>query len=199
MINTNKKGFTLIELLVVIAILAILATVVVVVINPAELLKQSRDSTRISDLATINSALALYLADVANPDLDTSNPGGLNGGTFTCGTNTSCTASGTAFMANACGVRITSTTVDGTGWVAVNFTTTTSGSSLPKLPMDPVNSATFFYAYSCSTTNLTYELNAKMESTKYATTAATEVVSNARDGGNQSAWYEIGSDPALDL
>ena len=194
----SKKGFTLIELLVVIAILAILATVVVVVLNPAELLKQSRDSARVSDFAALNSALSLYLADVANPDLDTGNPGGLNGGTFTCGTGTSCTASGTSAMASTtCGVRITSTTVDGTGWVAVNFTTSTSGSPLAKLPIDPVNSASFFYAYSCSNTNLTYELNAKMESVKYGTTSATEVVT--RDGGNNTQWYEIGNDPALDL
>src|SRR5574343_2101828 len=62
--NMLKKGFTLIELLVVIAILAILATVIVVIINPGELLKQARDTTRISDLAALNSAIALYLSDV---------------------------------------------------------------------------------------------------------------------------------------
>jgi len=57
------RGFTLIELLVVIAILAVLAVAVVVVLNPAELIKQARDTTRISDLAALNSAISLYLAD----------------------------------------------------------------------------------------------------------------------------------------
>ena len=50
-----KKGFTLIELLIVIAILAVLGVTVTLVLNPAELLRQGRDSTRISDLSSINS------------------------------------------------------------------------------------------------------------------------------------------------
>ena len=57
-----KKGFTLIELLIVIAILAILATTVVLVLNPAQILAQARDAQRISDLSSIKSAIALYLA-----------------------------------------------------------------------------------------------------------------------------------------
>jgi len=58
-----KKGFTLIELLVVIAIVAVLATAVVVILNPAQLVRQGRDANRISDLAAIHSALALYLSE----------------------------------------------------------------------------------------------------------------------------------------
>src|ERR1700733_4058065 len=59
-----RRAFTLIELLVVIAIIAVLAVVVILTLNPAELLKQSRDANRISDIATINQSLALYLEDV---------------------------------------------------------------------------------------------------------------------------------------
>jgi prepilin-type N-terminal cleavage/methylation domain-containing protein len=58
-----RRGFTLIELLVVIAIIAILAVVVVLTLNPAELLRQSRDSNRVSDMATLTSALNLYNTD----------------------------------------------------------------------------------------------------------------------------------------
>ncbi|KKW47096.1 MAG: hypothetical protein UY99_C0042G0007, partial [Parcubacteria group bacterium GW2011_GWA1_59_11] len=43
-----RSSFTLIELLVVIAIVAILSAVVIITLNPAELLKQSRDSNRLS-------------------------------------------------------------------------------------------------------------------------------------------------------
>src|ERR1039458_7608646 len=58
-----RKGFTLIELLVVIAIIAILAVVVVLTLNPAELLRQSRDANRVSDLATLNAAINIYNTD----------------------------------------------------------------------------------------------------------------------------------------
>ncbi len=61
-----KKGFTLIELLVVIAIIAILSVVVILTLNPAELLRQSRDSNRISDLSVTKSAIAFYLASVSS-------------------------------------------------------------------------------------------------------------------------------------
>ena len=61
----KKKGFTLIELLVVIAIIAILSVVVVITLNPSEMLRRSRDSNRISDFATIKSAINLYLQDLS--------------------------------------------------------------------------------------------------------------------------------------
>src|ERR1700689_3722601 len=58
-----RKAFTLIELLVVIAIIAILSVVVILTLNPAQLLMQSRDSNRVSDLATMNTALGIYAAE----------------------------------------------------------------------------------------------------------------------------------------
>src|SRR5271154_4705198 len=63
--SKNRSGFTLIELLVVIAIIAILAVVVILTLNPAELLRQARDSNRVSDFATLKSSIGLYAADVA--------------------------------------------------------------------------------------------------------------------------------------
>ncbi len=53
----RKKGFTLIELLIVIGIIGILAAAVIVVLNPAELLAQARDGTRLSDIDSANSAI----------------------------------------------------------------------------------------------------------------------------------------------
>jgi prepilin-type N-terminal cleavage/methylation domain-containing protein len=51
----RPTGFTLIELLVVIAIIAILAVVVVLTLNPVQLLAESRDANRVSDMATLQS------------------------------------------------------------------------------------------------------------------------------------------------
>ncbi len=174
----SKKGFTLVELLVVIAILAVLAVAVVVVLNPAELLKQARDSTRISDMAALNSAVALYFADVA-PSSQTA--------TVRCTVGTTFPGGGTACVLSA------STSVDGTGWISTNFSSISSGSPLARLPLDPVNSGSLFYAAKVSTTVGAYELNANMESVKYSSTSASEVVSANKDGGNVAGWYEVGS------
>ena len=63
--SSFSRGFTLIELLVVIAIIAILAVVVVLTLNPAEMMREARDSNRLSDLATLQSAINLYNTDAA--------------------------------------------------------------------------------------------------------------------------------------
>ncbi len=64
-----QNGFTLIELLVVIAIIGILAAVVFANLSSAR--TQSRDKARVSDLKTIELALALYREK--NGDYPTSN------------------------------------------------------------------------------------------------------------------------------
>ncbi|MCL5006914.1 MAG: prepilin-type N-terminal cleavage/methylation domain-containing protein, partial [Patescibacteria group bacterium] len=64
--------FTLIELLISIAVIGILAAVVVVVLNPAQLLAESRDSRRIQDLGNLNNAIGMYLTE-GNTSLGQSN------------------------------------------------------------------------------------------------------------------------------
>ena len=51
----------MIELIIVITILVLLGVVVIVLIDPAEILAQSRDSQRISDMASIKGATQLVL------------------------------------------------------------------------------------------------------------------------------------------
>ena len=140
---SSRKAFTLIELLVVIAIIAVLAVVVVLVLNPQELLRQGRDSQRMSDMQTITSALNLYNED----------QGGTNGyslgttgvaylslpdptATTTAGTN----CAGLGFSGNYhCPASSTYRNVNGNGWIPVDLASTTGGSPLSTLPIDPIN------------------------------------------------------------
>ncbi len=162
-----RRAFTLIELLVVIAIIAILAVVVVLVLNPAQLLAQSRDANRVSDMATLNSAVSLYQADGGSLGASTSTS------TFLSlpDTSTSCTNIG--FPSGfSCVSSTASRNTDGSGWIPLDFKTISSGSPLGSLPMDPVNSSSSGLYYSYATNGTQYELIAGAESKKYRNTVA---------------------------
>ena len=185
-----KKGFTLIELLIVIAILAILGSAVVVVLNPAEILAQTRDGTRISDLNTLRNAINTYLVNTTESPLNLGTCTGVGRGTA-AGTTPFVIGTGTVV------VPANPTLITNAGWIDVTFTSVSGGSPISALPLDPTNSTTYFYAYMCAesiSTGYVFELNAKMESTKFAGKMA-----NAVDGGNNASWYEMGTDPGLDL
>ncbi len=191
----QKKGFTLIELLVVIAILAILSVVVILTINPAQMLRQARDSQRVSDMATLKSAISLYLVDQTSPIMGTSTwcyMSSATAATTTAGCggrmSTSNTTNVTTSAANAA-----STT--GGGWIPINFGAISSGSPVGSLPIDPVNNATYFYSYAVNSTTLQFEIDADMESTRYAASGTSDVEST--DGGSSSSVYETGSNLGL--
>jgi prepilin-type N-terminal cleavage/methylation domain-containing protein len=178
--KVSKRGFTLIELLVVIGILAILTAAVVLVLNPAELLRQSRDAQRLSDFDALRSAINLYLSTVPTPVMAS--------GTTACyymvGT--------TPARYNTCtATNNTSTAINGSGWVPINFNdmaTTSVGLSVPlsTLPTDPVNSAPYFYSGDFDGTKNNYELDSVLESAKYQGKMLT-------DGGSSSTLYEVGN------
>ncbi|HMB17540.1 MAG TPA: type II secretion system protein [Candidatus Paceibacterota bacterium] len=179
----ESKGFTLIELLVVIAILAVLAVAVTLILNPAQLVRQGRDSTRMSDLAAVHRAIGLYLADRQEV-------------TFSDVTN--CTAGGTAPTSGSC-TEIATTTVDSNGWVPIDFTAMSTGAPLSRLPLDPVNSTDHFYVFD-SNEDEEYELNAAMESNRYSSSGPADNDDvESTDGGDNDDWYEIGNDSDLNL
>lgn len=190
----TKKGFTLLELVIVIGILAILGAVSVLVLNPAQLLAQARDTTRIEDIGVVRNALALYVSTVSSPDLD--------GGTNSCATLCYVGASGVA--AN-CGSRHGSKTttadttreVDGNGWIPVDLSGIPGGAPLSVLPVDPTNDATYFYSYACDNTAKTFELNANLESTRYSSGGPDD--REGGDGGNDANLYEVGTAPGLSI
>lgn len=216
MIKKNTKGFTLLELLIVIAILAILSVTLVLVLNPSESLRKSRDTLRMSDLATMKTALGLYLTNAASPVLD--------------GANNDACKSGTAWVAadkifysypsDLPGVAITDASLDsvaafpaaaqvvnanlsltsGSGWLPVNLNGLATGSPISNYPVDPVNTianpadvanSDLVYRYACHADNLTFEIDARLESTEFAVTAVTNKMT--RDGGNNANLYEVGT------
>jgi prepilin-type N-terminal cleavage/methylation domain-containing protein len=180
--RSGAKGFTLIELLIVIAILAVLSVVVILTLNPAELLRQARDSTRLSDMSTYKSAIALYLADVNSPFIGTST---------LCYAHGSSTMSGCTFQGRFAAGTITlvsSVAVNGTGaatfgWVPINFTAISAGAPMSVEPIDPTKNGT------------AYKITVNMESGKYAQFGSNDVEST--DGGNSSSTYEVGTDLSL--
>ena len=186
-----SRGFTLVELLIVIAILAVLSTATVVVLNPAELLKQARDSQRVTDMDTLKTALGMYVASVTPIDLDAAvalcGVAGTKGATTVVPTVASFTVAANLVDATR--------EITGVGWLPVNFSAIPGGSPIPVLPVDPTNSVGWVYRYACDNVNSTFELNCSLESVKFATTLDLDNL----DGGNNAAFYEIGTDPGLDL
>jgi len=177
-IKVSKRGFTLVELLVVIGILAILTAAVVVVLNPAELLRQSRDAQRLSDFDAVRSAISLYLS-TANPPAMATEANCMVG-----------TVSAFTYGSGVC-TNESSTVVSGGGWVPINFNDLAAasiglGSPLSALPTDPVNNAAYYYSGAFDNTNKYYELNSILESTKYSGKMSV-------DGGSTSSRYEVGN------
>lgn len=194
----QRKAFTLIELLVVIAIIAVLSVVVILSLNPAELLRQSRDSNRISDLATIKSAISLYLVDSASPNIASNTLGysscylsTISGGSGT--TTAKCGVFTNTYVTNGSSSAATYRKIDSSGWVPVNFSSLSYGSPFGALPVDPTNNTSSYYAYAATSSGGYYfELDAFLESAKYAGQATV-------DGGNNNATYEVGNEPGLNL
>jgi prepilin-type N-terminal cleavage/methylation domain-containing protein len=200
----NRKGFTLIELLVVIAIIAVLAVVVVLTLNPAELLRQARDSNRLSDFATMKSAISLYAEDVVTTTSMFAGTGSTLGTyrlyssdgiatTLPTTTTSSYNTTGTwGFLGGESTLFLTDHTsraVDGSGWVPINFNAVSSGAPIGSLPVDPTNSGQQMYMYAATTTS--FKLATKMESAKYIQNGPGDVSTN--DGGNSSSTYEQGT------
>ena len=195
--KNRKKGFTLIELVVVVFIIAIISLVLYFLLNPAELLKQSRDGNRLSALNTIDKSVSSFYADGLNtnpsklfigtssivyisiPDpLATSSAGdqcqGLNLSSIPVGWNYHCAPSSTYLK------------TDGTGWIPINFSLFSGGSPISVLPVDPTNTTSSCEYYAYTTTGNNYEVVGRFESLKNQPVMA-------NDSGQYPDLYEKGS------
>lgn len=171
--SPRSFGFTLVELLVVIAIIAILAAVVVLIINPLELTRRGRDAARLTDLSNLQSAINVSVQEATGS-------GAM--GVLCKGGGSSCEGSSNT------GTR----TADGTGWVKADLSAQKSV-SVPTLPVDPINDATYHYKYCAA--NDAWEIDAVLESEQ-------QKIKMANDGGNENATdttgrYEVGSNLTL--
>ncbi len=190
----TRRGFTLIELLIVVGIVAVLAVTVVFTLNPAELLRQARDSNRLTDLYTLNKALAILDGETTSASLGTSTTVYVS----IPDSSTACANLGLpalpAGYAYGCAPTSTLRSTDGTGWVPVNFSLISSGSPLSALPIDPVNSTStgLYYTY---IPGGSWEINAVPESRKYRILGDKDRAST--DGGDNPSLFEIGSNLAL--
>ncbi|MDD5430804.1 MAG: type II secretion system protein [Candidatus Pacebacteria bacterium] len=198
----RNRGFTLVELLIVIGLLAILTTVTILVLNPVQLFAQARDATRLSDLDTINSALAYYLSTASSTTVDL-DAAVANGCTTYCFTHVAEATAGSncgsrhAALGKETELNSSDRDVDGTGWIPVDIRNSTGGPPISNYPVDPSSTSSYFYDYTCDNSNFTYELDANMESVRYAYQGSDDVEST--DGGNSATIYEVGTDPGLDL
>ena len=183
-IVAGKEGFTLIELLVVIAIIAVLAVAAILTLNPVQLIRQSRDATRVADLATTKKALALY--QFTNGSLGAANTVYVS----IPDSSSSCANLGLpalpAGWTYACAPSSSYRKPDGTGWIPIDLTILSTGSPIGALPIDPINttSTNFYYTYIASSS--IYKFTASLESQK-------QMNMMAKDGGIDPALFETGT------
>ncbi len=209
-----KKGFTLLELIIVIGVIAILASIVVLVLNPAEILKQTRDGKRLADMSALKNAISLHLGTGSRQDTVYCNLNEGCGATpaqsvnwpmrgyFTVAGTTGYNGTNCPFVtiintygSSYCTLNA-AVSVAGSGWVNVNLGDVTGNvSPISSLPLDPVNNNFYNYSYAGNDSNLTFELNTRLESAKYR-----DLMNS--DGGDRSGcsgayqqtdcYYEVG-------
>lgn len=170
----TKRGFTLVELLIVIGILVILTAAVIVILNPAELLRQARDSKRMQDLASLQQTINMLIME---------DPGILDGISTTTIyaslPNTDCPP-----FPYSCRPAQDLQKTDGTGWIPISFGSQTG--NIPVLPIDPVNTSSSGLYYLIVLGDGRFELNAVLDSQKYQPFSQD-------DGGNSTTTYERGT------
>lgn len=172
-ITNFNYGFTLLELLIVVAIISILAMIAFLVINPLEMIRESRDANRLSDLASLQRAINLAVPEATASGVEvlcSGSSGKPTPGQVLC-----------QGVSNSSDYNPKAT--NGTGWVKIDLASQSSV-SFAVLPADPLNHDEYYYTYASDGKN--WEITAKLESTKYN-------LKMIEDGGSDNSAYEVGT------
>ena len=186
----KSEGFTLIELLIVIAVGGILATVAVLILNPGEIMKETRDSKRLEDLNHIN--IAVLEAKSLSPNINL----GIASSVYISVPDSSatCVNLGLPSLSTGWSYRCSPSAdfrkTDGAGWIPVNFSSVEGGSVFASIPIDPINATSSGQYYTYTPANGFHQLSGLFESLKYGE-------KSFKDGGIDPAQYEIGDNLAL--
>jgi hypothetical protein len=122
------------------------SVVVILTLQPAQLLMQSRDSTRVSDMANLNTAISLYSEDVGG-SVGSANTVyvSIPDPTATSSLGDQCQGlsliSLPATYTYHCAATSTFKSVNGNGWIPLNFSSISAGTPLGILPVDPTNTS----------------------------------------------------------
>jgi prepilin-type N-terminal cleavage/methylation domain-containing protein len=154
-----KRAFTIIELSITIAVISVLIIVLFFIIKPQDFFKKNRDFQRITDIQLLNSAIDIFKQE--EPTISLGEVGkiyvSLPDPTSTCPSWSSYLPPLPYGYQYACSSEPKN--INGTGWIPVNFGLT-SMAQLNELPVDPINSPPYYYAYS---TGRSYEISAYLE------------------------------------
>jgi uncharacterized protein (TIGR03437 family) len=168
----------------------------------ASTLTPSNDSTRLSDMNALQSAIALTQSGAKPASMGSANTVYVSipdpQATTTSGSNCASLSLPVlpAGYAYHCAGPSYYQKTDGTGWIPINFSNVTSGSPLGTLPIDPTNTSSSRLYYTYTTNGSQYETTAVMQSPEYKLGGANDVIS--QDGGTLATVYEKGTKLGLE-
>jgi uncharacterized protein (TIGR03437 family) len=163
-------------------------------------LTPSNDSTRLSDMNTLQSAIALTQSGSKPASMGSANTVYVSipdpQATTTSGSNCASLSLPVlpAGYAYHCSGPSYYQKTDGTGWIPINFSSVTP--PLSTLPVDPTNTASSRLYYTYTTNGSQYETTAVMESPDYKLGGTNDVIS--QDGGTLATVYEQGTKLGLE-
>lgn len=212
----GRRGFALIDVAVVTGVVALLGATAAFVLNPADLLKESRDVERISALGKMNAAMGLLFATsdwrpargvCAESAATSTSPLGealwkgldMSVPVPRCYQHapSSVARCEERYEAPISGAVSASRKNDGSGWVPMNLSRAAGGTLLAEWPIDPKEDGMNFYSFVCRKNgdSVKWEFAAHMESARYAAGGPDDVEST--DGGNRPGLLEVGTDMEL--